>query len=195
MGTEILFAGPAIEIDGVKYHHHVNGGGLVAETAHVADTAFIGPFAKVCGKASISGEAFVFGNAWIFDNAEVCDNAQVFGNAKVFGNARVSGNAKIYGFASVYGNANVTDFAEVCDFADVSGSCMVCLKTRVEGRTKINEDGKAEKQESCDIKPQPAKEEGIPDSPLRSPFACFANRRKTPSHHVFSYAPGVHKLK
>jgi hypothetical protein len=41
MDIKILSKDAVIEIDGVPYHHHPNGGGLVASTADVAETAFI----------------------------------------------------------------------------------------------------------------------------------------------------------
>ena len=85
MDIHVFTKEPVIEIDGVKYHHHPNGGGLVAETAEVDDSAFIGPVAKVCGSGRVCDQAFIFGNAWIFDSAVVADNAQIFGNARIFG--------------------------------------------------------------------------------------------------------------
>lgn len=38
MEIEVITAG-VLKIDGVMYHQHPNGGGLVAETAKVAETA------------------------------------------------------------------------------------------------------------------------------------------------------------
>jgi hypothetical protein len=46
-------------IDGVVYHRHPNGGGLVAETASVAPTAFVGYDARVGGDARVCGNARV----------------------------------------------------------------------------------------------------------------------------------------
>ena len=91
MDIKVLSTAPVVEIDGVKYHHHPNGGGMVSEHAQVADTVYIGPFAKICGHCKLSGEAFVFGNAWIFDKAEVSGRAEIFGNARVFGQCQSHG--------------------------------------------------------------------------------------------------------
>lgn len=62
-----------IEIDGVEYHRHENGGGLVAATATVHASDFVGFFAQVSDNAKVRG------------NAQVSGNAQVFGDAQVFG--------------------------------------------------------------------------------------------------------------
>jgi hypothetical protein len=47
----------------VPAHQHPNGGGWVADTAHVADTAYVGPDAQVFGSAQVSGSARVYGRA------------------------------------------------------------------------------------------------------------------------------------
>ena len=41
----------------VPAHQHPNGGGWVADTAHVADTAYVGPDAQVYDNATVSGSA------------------------------------------------------------------------------------------------------------------------------------------
>lgn len=43
----------------VPAHQHVNGGGWVADTAHVDDTAYVGPYACVSGSARVYGKARV----------------------------------------------------------------------------------------------------------------------------------------
>lgn len=72
---------------GVPAHRHPNGGGWVADTAHVADTAYVGPDALVFGYAFVCDEACVDGNARVFGEACVDGNAQALGNARVGGNA------------------------------------------------------------------------------------------------------------
>ena len=54
MDIKVFSTEAIVEIDGVKYHHHPNGGGMVAETAQVADSVFVGPFAKICGHCKLS---------------------------------------------------------------------------------------------------------------------------------------------
>ena len=43
----------------VPAHRHSNGGGWVADTAHVADTAYVGRNARVSVNAWVSGNARV----------------------------------------------------------------------------------------------------------------------------------------
>ena len=65
----------------VPAHRHKNGGGWVADTAHVADDAYVGPNARVFGQAQVYGEARVSGQArvcdeaWVSGQAWVCDRA------------------------------------------------------------------------------------------------------------------------
>jgi len=49
----------------VPAHRNPNGGGWVADSAHVDKSAYIGPDARV------------HGDAWVYDNARVCGNARV----------------------------------------------------------------------------------------------------------------------
>lgn len=107
MELKVLTTEPVIEIDGVKFHHHPNGGGLVAETAEVAETVFVDYTAIVRDKARI------FENALIKNRAIVCGNAQVFGNAKVADEATVDGNAQIFGDALLFRKTYVSDRAKI----------------------------------------------------------------------------------
>lgn len=145
MDINVLITAPVVEIDGVKYHHHPNGGGMVSEQAQVADTVYVGPFAKICGHCKLSGEAFVFGNAWIFDKAEVSGSAEIFGNARVFGNAKITGDAKVYGFSVVYGDAVVSGVAEVSEKAEVGGNARI-NNARIGGESKILGEAVAKKK-------------------------------------------------
>ena len=45
----------------VPAHQHSNGGGWVADTAHVTESAYVGPEAKVYGEAKVFGKAWVSG--------------------------------------------------------------------------------------------------------------------------------------
>src|SRR5512133_2451498 len=94
---KVLTKAPVMEIEGVQYHHHLNGGGLVAETAQVEDSVYIGPCAKVCGHCKVSGDVLIFGHAWLSGTAEVSGRAQIFGNARVCDNASIRDDAKVYG--------------------------------------------------------------------------------------------------
>ena len=45
---------------------HINGGGMVEDTAHVEDSAYVGPSARVSGDAHVSGQAIVSGDARVY---------------------------------------------------------------------------------------------------------------------------------
>ncbi|KKU37470.1 MAG: hypothetical protein UX53_C0049G0004 [Candidatus Azambacteria bacterium GW2011_GWB2_46_37] len=51
--VKVLVSDYVIEIDGIKYRHHLHGGGLVAETAEVSPEAYVGLFASVTGLAKV----------------------------------------------------------------------------------------------------------------------------------------------
>jgi hypothetical protein len=55
-----------IERDGIKGHIHKNGGGFIAETAHVGETVFVDKNARVYGNAQVYGDARVYGNAQVY---------------------------------------------------------------------------------------------------------------------------------
>jgi len=103
----------------VPAHKHPNGGGWVADTAHVAATAHVGYGAQVYGYAC------VYGRAWICGNARVCGDARLCGDARVYGNAWVGGDAHVYGYAQVGGNVRVYGNAQVYGDAQVFGGARV----------------------------------------------------------------------
>lgn len=100
-------AAAELVVDGVKYHRHPNGGGLVTETAFVAPTAFVGPFALVKDKARVLNNAQILDRAIIEEHAVVNGEARVYGEARVFGDAQVYGGARVYGSTRVYGLARI----------------------------------------------------------------------------------------
>ena len=99
----------------VPAHQHPNGGGWVADTAHVDETAYVGPNARVYGNAQVRGYAQVK------DCAAVRGWAQVSGWAKLIGRARVTSYAEISGDALVSGNAVINNTARVSNNACVYG--------------------------------------------------------------------------
>ena len=103
------------------YHYHVNGGGLVADTATVAESARISDKAEVFGNARISGNTEVYGNVWVCGNARIYGNAWVGGDVCICGNARIYGNARLYGNSWVYGNARICGNARIYGDAQVYG--------------------------------------------------------------------------
>ena len=89
--------------DNAKGRRHPNGGGFVADNAHVAATAYVGP------------------NAMVLDGARVKDNACIKEFAVVLGPKTViSGNAKIGGRAWVFGDITVSGNARILEAATVS---------------------------------------------------------------------------
>ena len=129
--------------NGMQGHRHPNGGGFVADTAHVDGTVYVGLDAKVYGyaevydNAKVSSNAKVYGNAKVFGNAIVCGDAKVYGNAKVCGDALVYGNADVFGTAKVYGNAEVYGNAHVYDNAQVYGYAEVYDNAKVSGNADV----------------------------------------------------------
>ena len=110
------------EVNGVKYHRHPNGGGLVAETARVAETAYVGPFALVKDKAQVLDEARIEDRAVISEKAVIREKAQVSGSALVCDSALVYGSTRVCGSARVFGSAQVYDSAWISGLAQVCGS-------------------------------------------------------------------------
>ncbi len=76
MGGKVLFEGDVIEIDGVKYRHHPNGGGLVAETAYAAPTAHIGFEVTPFRTTSKSKNALCFDPRWCYKANTKCETWQ-----------------------------------------------------------------------------------------------------------------------
>lgn len=68
-------------IDGVAYHSHPNGGGLVAETATVAPTVFV------------AEKAMVLDQACLKDCVRVTGFAQVGGTVKASGHVTFAGKS------------------------------------------------------------------------------------------------------
>lgn len=121
MSTFDFGAGP------VPAHRHQNGGGWVADTAHVDPSAYVGRFAMVFGRAEVYGDAEIYGAAEVYDEARISGDALVFGSAKVFGSARVSDNAMVYGDANISGDARIYGCARISGNAwDASPFQMQC---------------------------------------------------------------------
>lgn len=109
----------------VPAHQHENGGGWVAETAHVEPSCYVGP------------HAVVYGNARITEKAIINDYAKVYGNARVYGNAKVYGEAQVYDLAQVYDNAKVSGRAKVYESAIVANNAMVYDDAKVHGNAIV----------------------------------------------------------
>lgn len=97
-------------------HQHPNGGGWVADTAHVEETAYIGP------------KASVFGYAKVKDDALVTEDAEVSAYAVVKDMACIKGKAVVRGSCTIE------------DHAEISGNVFIASHIRVGGYTLLNKD-------------------------------------------------------
>lgn len=98
-----------IEIEGVKYHHHPNGGGLVAEGAEADPTAFIDV------------------------GVTVTEHARVLGNVRLEGHACVSGKAEVSGEVCVRDDVVISGESVVTGQVKLSDAVRICNHSRVEG--------------------------------------------------------------
>jgi carbonic anhydrase/acetyltransferase-like protein (isoleucine patch superfamily) len=136
-------------------HQHANGGGWVADTAHVEPSVFVGPDAKVCDFAIVSGGVRLSGHTIVMDRAVVCDNvllvdAVVMDAATASGDSRategcvVKDAAHISGFATAHGpcviggNSKVRDYANVFERAEIGGGAVIEGNGAVHGTTVIS---------------------------------------------------------
>ena len=133
----------------VPAHQHPNGGGWVAESAHVDPECYVGPHAVVYGNARVTEKVIINDFAKVYDNARVYGSAKVYGDAQVYEAAQVYDNARVCGNAKVYENAVVVNNALVYDHAEVYGSAIVRNNAEVLNHAKIY--GKADIYDSIKI--------------------------------------------
>ena len=100
----------------IPAHRHANGGGWVADTAHIDDTAYIGENARV------------FGHAKIKDYAVISGDAEVSGYATVQKNACIKGNAVIRGTCIIEDSAEVSDNVFIASQITISGDTVLNKK-------------------------------------------------------------------
>ena len=144
---EIRLGGAAVQQSGGydkgRGHVHANGGGWVADTAHVDESVYVGPDAMVLGNANVSGNvritdyAVVAGDTVIRDSAVIADHAVIHGGGWVYvnewktgkvtvsGNAVVSGSAVVTGMCQLSGSAKLTQKAYVCDAVTVTDNAVI----------------------------------------------------------------------
>jgi NDP-sugar pyrophosphorylase family protein len=80
---------------------HLNGGGLVAETANVHPTALVERGCEILGNATIGANCKVTGNSTVFGNAVLLNVSTVSDGAKVGGSAFLNAT-------TVHGNVTLT---------------------------------------------------------------------------------------
>ena len=71
MRVTVLVTESVLEIDGVRYHHHPNGGGLVADGAQVDPSASVDLQCIVQGRATIGARARLTGRITVSAGARV----------------------------------------------------------------------------------------------------------------------------
>jgi hypothetical protein len=78
---KVLEQGPCLNIDGINFIHHYNGGGLKAVTAEVGNNVYLGPGVIVKDKAKIFGkEIKIDGIVEIKPNIEISgEKISIFG--------------------------------------------------------------------------------------------------------------------
>lgn len=99
-----------------KGHHHPNGGGFVADSAHADATAFVGPEARVLGNGKVLDRARIEDHAVVV-NATVKDDAVVSDYAVIDKDSVVGGHARVRDFACVTGKSMLQDDARVLEHA------------------------------------------------------------------------------
>ncbi len=79
----------------VPAHQHNNGGGWVADTAHVDDTVYVGPDARVYGEARVLNGVKIFNNVRVYDQAQMLDRVILKDQARIHGTAIIEGSIVI----------------------------------------------------------------------------------------------------
>lgn len=106
-------------------HKHDNGGGWVADTAHVAPgvkvtrNAQVFGFARVHDECEITGQAKVYGRARLFDQVRLSQEAVVRDNALVSDTVQLANQVFVHGNARVMGNTRLTNRLEVFNHASI----------------------------------------------------------------------------
>jgi len=125
----------------VPGRRHPNGGGFVANTAHVADTAFVGPGAMVLDSGRVEGSARIEDFAQVRGDASVKDNAILSDHALVKDDAVIDGNARVRDYAFITEHAHLTDDARALQTAEVKGHAIIKGTATVEGCVQVWGDG------------------------------------------------------
>lgn len=125
-------------------HKHDNGGGWVADTAHVAPgvkvtrNAQVFGFARVHDECEITGRAKVYGRARLFDRVKLSQDAVVRDNAMISDTAHLVDNVFVHGHARVLGNTRLSNRLEIFDHAVVINCQMSGPRANVMARVHGN---------------------------------------------------------
>lgn len=112
-------------------HRHKNGGGFVANEAHVDDSVYVAPDAMVLDQAVVTGNVRIEDHVIVRGSAQISDSAKLSGHALVQGNAQVSQQAILNGYAIVDNEASISGHAVVSDQAIVNGSAKILDNAQV----------------------------------------------------------------
>lgn len=117
----------------VKAHRHPNGGGWVADTAHVEKSAYIGANAVVFNAARVLSHARIVGNAMVYGEAVVRDNAYISEQARVCEQAVVGGSSHMEGWSRAYGTCEISGRTFMRGHATVMGTVHLRGEPRLDG--------------------------------------------------------------
>ncbi len=97
----------------VAAHKHANGGGWVADSAHIAYFAYVGPdalvfehavvYGRVQDRGRVHGRACIGRSAQVKDDACVYENARLDENSQAICHALICGTTRLHGFVIVGG--------------------------------------------------------------------------------------------
>ena len=139
MGVIVLYQGPCIEIDGVKYHHHPNGGGLIAETSDVDFESIVELGSIVSGETQIHGKVIIRNNSKVSDAS--INGTAIIDSSGISSGAIISGSPQILNKSSVFGGGKVSDNALLDKSSVNSGSW-------VHGNAQLNNTVASEESEA-----------------------------------------------
>lgn len=132
-------------INGVRYVHHPNGGGLVSERAEVTASVFVGGHVIV-HSGRIRGRVRLLDLVEIFGQPDISGEATIAGRTLVYGTPRITGKPVILGRSAILKNANIEGSptiksSRISDEGTVSGHVLLTLAT-VSDRARALEDAR-----------------------------------------------------
>ena len=109
----------------VDGHYHINGGGFVAQTAHVEDTVYVGKSAMVLENSNLKDKVRVMDQARVFGSSKIDGKSVISGNSLVGGNSNISDQTEISGHSMAIGNIQATGKTRITDYAQAFGEVKI----------------------------------------------------------------------
>lgn len=81
----------------VSAHFHLNGGGIVADTATVSSDSIVSPNASVGGRAMVLNKTKILDHSRVYGNAYVANEVSIEDRVRVFGTAEVKNGLVLFG--------------------------------------------------------------------------------------------------